>query len=108
MQRTILAGIILLSVGIVDIHAASQEPTNPAPTAGSQYSATLNKYCITCHNDKLKTADLVLSKLDIANPNSDPATWEKVVRKLRTRAMPPAGMPRPDAATYESFAGYLE
>src|SRR5258705_12293393 len=68
----------------------------------------LGKYCFTCHNDKLKTADLILSKLDIGNPNSDPATWEKVVRKLRTRAMPPVGMPRPDAATYDSFAAYLE
>lgn len=108
MKRTILAGIVCALAGMGSIHAASQEPSSLAPAAGSQHSATLNKYCITCHNDKLKTADLILSKLDIDNPNSDPATWEKVVRKLRTRAMPPAGMPRPDAATYDSFAAYLE
>ncbi|MCZ6491624.1 MAG: DUF1592 domain-containing protein, partial [Acidobacteria bacterium] len=90
------------------LHAASQETSNAAPQAASQYSAVLNRYCITCHNEKLKTAELVLSKLDIANPGADAPVWEKVARKLRTGQMPPAGMPRPEQAFYGDFAAYLE
>ncbi|MCZ6753552.1 MAG: hypothetical protein O7E51_17195, partial [Acidobacteria bacterium] len=66
------------------LQAASQEASNAAPQAASQYSAVLNRYCITCHNEKLKTGNLVLSKLDIANPGADAPVWEKVARKLRT------------------------
>ena len=46
--------------------------------------------------------------MDFAKVSEGPEVWEKVVRKLRTRGMPPAGMPRPDEAFYDSFAGYLE
>ncbi|MEE8176620.1 MAG: DUF1587 domain-containing protein, partial [Acidobacteriota bacterium] len=94
--------------GVGDLHAASQEVSNAIPQDASLYSAVLNRYCITCHNEKLKTADLVLSKLDIANPGADAPVWEKVARKLRTGQMPPAGMPRPEQAFYDGFAAYLE
>ena len=50
----------------------------------------------------------MLDKMDVENVPADAPVWEKVVQKLRTTAMPPAGMPRPDNATYESFATYLE
>jgi hypothetical protein len=74
----------------------------------SQYRALLDRYCITCHNEKLRTADLVLSSLDVGNVGQDAAAWEKVVQKLRSGAMPPAGTPRPNKATYDSMAAYLE
>ncbi|MGH9785908.1 MAG: DUF1587 domain-containing protein, partial [Terriglobia bacterium] len=70
--------------------------------------AVLNRYCVTCHNERLRTANLLLDRADIVNVAADAAIWEKVVRKLRAGAMPPAGMPRPDKATYDSFATYLE
>src|SRR5580692_4382499 len=68
----------------------------------------LDQYCVTCHNQKLKTAGLMLDKLDLARASDDAATWEKVVRKLRAGMMPPAGMPRPNAAAYEALVVSLE
>ncbi len=70
--------------------------------------ALLNQYCVVCHNDKLKTAGLLLDKADPTNVSLDAETWEKVVRKLRAGAMPPQGMPRPDHATLEQFVETLE
>ena len=74
----------------------------PAP------SAVFTQYCVTCHNSRLKTAGLVLDPGELTHVSSNAEVWEKVVRKLRTNAMPPAGMPRPDQATYDSVATYLE
>jgi len=68
----------------------------------------VNTYCVTCHNQKLRTADLLLDKADIEHPAENPAVWEKVLRKLRAREMPPPQRPRPDDATYDSVAQYLE
>ena len=71
-------------------------------------SDLVNKYCVSCHNQKLKTANLLLDRADSANPANSAEAWEKVIVKLRSRAMPPAGLPRPDNATYDSVAGWLE
>ena len=71
-------------------------------------AAVLTQYCLTCHNQRLKTADLVLDPADLAHVGAKPEQWEKVVAKLRSNAMPPAGMPRPDQASYNSVATYLE
>ncbi len=95
-------------VGGCLLQAASQEPSNPAPQPVSSYRVVLNRYCITCHNEKLQTAGLMLDKMDVDNVPAGAEVWEKVVRKLRAGAMPPAGAPRPDQATYDSFATYLE
>ena len=66
------------------------------------------KYCVTCHNAKLKTGGFVLDTADSQHVGDQAEQWEKVVRKLRTQAMPPARMPRPDEATYDSTAAWLE
>ena len=87
--------------------AARREPIPARRSPGSNatiaapYRALLNQYCVVCHNEQLHTAGLVLSKLDVANVPAGAETWEKVIGKLRTSAMPPVGMPRPDAATLE-------
>jgi hypothetical protein len=67
----------------------------------------VTKYCVTCHNERLKTANLLLDKADdqVASASD---TWEKVVVQLRSRAMPPPNMPRPDNATYAAVARWLE
>jgi mono/diheme cytochrome c family protein len=94
-------------IGVNALQAAPQAtPTAPAPA--SQYRAVLNRYCVTCHNEKLNTAGLQLDKADVENISAGAEVWEKVVWKLRTTSMPPAGAPRPDPATYKSFATYLE
>jgi hypothetical protein len=70
--------------------------------------ALVNQYCVSCHNQKLKTANLMLDRADSANPANSAEAWEKVIVKLRSRAMPPPGMPHPDNATYDAVAGWLE
>jgi mono/diheme cytochrome c family protein len=68
----------------------------------------VTRYCVTCHNEKLKTANLLLDKADGERVVNSAETWEKVVVKLRSRAMPPAGRRRPDNATYDAVASWLE
>src|SRR5262249_61494193 len=63
----------------------------------------VNKYCVTCHNERAKTGGLVLEKLDADHPAANPELWEKVIRKVRAGLMPPAGAPRPDRAVLEHF-----
>ena len=108
MSRMILNCIGIILFGAILLPAASQEPSSTATPAVSPQRATLNRYCVTCHNEKLRTAELLLDKADVENPGASAEIWEKVVQKLRARAMPPAGMPRPDEATYSSFTAHLE
>jgi hypothetical protein len=68
----------------------------------------IDRYCITCHSKRLKTAGLVLEGLDASRVAVDTDTWEKVARKLRTHEMPPPGLPRPDGATYDRATASLE
>ncbi|MGE3844699.1 MAG: DUF1592 domain-containing protein [Vicinamibacterales bacterium] len=74
----------------------------------SSAGAVTRRYCATCHNQRTKAGGLVLDELDLANPSKNAPEWEKVIRKLRTSAMPPAGAPRPDNATLTTFASWLE
>jgi mono/diheme cytochrome c family protein len=71
-------------------------------------SDVLDKYCVTCHNGRLKTAGLELDSLDVNHVADHAQQWEKVVTKLRTGEMPPPGRPRPDSATYRAVAAALE
>ena len=82
--------------------------TAASATSGASHQAVIDRYCVTCHNGRLKTAGLMLDAADVEHARRDPAVWEKVVRKLRTGLMPPDGRPRPDAATYTSLVSYLE
>jgi len=68
----------------------------------------LAQYCITCHNARTKSGNLLLDKADAEQVFNSSETWEKVVVKLRARAMPPPGRPRPDNATYDAVAAWLE
>src|SRR2546427_1105707 len=70
--------------------------------------AVLDKFCVTCHNTRLRTAGLQLDTADVDHPEGNAAVWEKVLHKLRTREMPPPGAPHPDSVTYDSLANYLE
>lgn len=87
--------------------AAPQSSAEPA-TPAAAHRTVMAKYCYACHNEKLKSGGLALSALDISAPVKNSESWEKVIRKLGTGAMPPAGMPRPDKATADSLVRYLE
>jgi len=84
-----------------------QASDKAAPSTSSQ-RALLDRYCVGCHNDRLKTAGLALDRVDLSRVADDAEVWEKVVRKLRGGLMPPAARPRPDAASYEAFTTWLE
>lgn len=74
----------------------------------SEYRKVLDRYCVTCHNETLKTANLMLDKADLNDLSEAPEIWEKVLLKMQTRSMPPVGMPRPDEQFYVSISGHLE
>ncbi|MYH28334.1 MAG: DUF1592 domain-containing protein [Acidobacteria bacterium] len=80
----------------------------PAGEGEALLQQTIGRYCATCHNDRLQTAGLVLTGLDLSEVGAHAETWEKVITKLRTRTMPPVGRPRPAADTYDTLAGWLE
>jgi mono/diheme cytochrome c family protein len=71
-------------------------------------SSLINTYCVTCHNDKARTAGLSLEHADLTNVPKSAETWEKVIRKVRAGMMPPSGMKRPEQPALDGFASYLE
>jgi hypothetical protein len=87
--------------------ASAQPPASGAVAAFAPDRAFLDRYCVTCHNERRRTAGLTLEKADVSNVGAGAEVWEKVVRKLRTRAMPPAGAARPDGATSDVFVAHL-
>ena len=89
--------------------AASAQAQAPSPVAANR--ATFERYCLTCHTTRQKERGVVpvaLDTLDLSRVSADAAVWEKVVLKLRAGVMPPAGSPRPDKATHDGFASWLE
>ena len=103
------AGVVLAGVcGAALTAAAGQTPGRVSVAAPQAVSGVLDQYCVTCHNERLRTADLALDTLDLSNVTADAETWEMVIRKLRLRAMPPAGRPRPDDATIDVVASWFE
>ena len=87
-------------------------PRQAAPAAAeAAHRATLDRYCLTCHTQRLKnqgTVPISLEGLDLARVGADAQVWEKVVLKLRAGLMPPASSPRPDKATHDALASWLE
>lgn len=85
--------------------AAKAENASPTPAAER---ALLDRYCVTCHNDKTKIDNFSLQKEDINAIGDHPEVWEEVIRKLRAGMMPPPGMPRPSLSKYEELRDWLE
>ena len=83
-------------------------PPLSAQTGAAPQTALLDKYCVTCHNDKLRTGGLSLQAANLTDVPKNAETWEKAIRKLRVSAMPPQGMPRPDKSALDGLAAYLE
>src|SRR4029079_19018159 len=93
------------------VQAAVQAPSAAAQSAttgtADAHQTVVKRYCVSCHNQRLKRGGLGLHGLSLSDVAAGAETWEKVVRKLRTNAMPPANMPRPDAAARSAFINYL-
>jgi hypothetical protein len=98
LQRIRTLAVVLLTA----LPAYSQIMSAP------QASAAIGKYCATCHSARIHTADLVLDPAAVVHPQTDAERWEKVIRKLRAKSMPPPGAPRPDPAIYAALQGFVE
>ena len=72
------------------------------------HTELVQQYCVVCHNDTIRTANLSLQNLDLTEVSQDAEIWEKVIRKLRAGMMPPPGMPRPSLAEYNGIRDWLE
>jgi hypothetical protein len=102
--------VALLIAGVAYLNAQQTVPgpsSTVAKPVGSE-KELLTKYCLGCHNDKTQMGKLSFTSLDVQNPASHAERWELVVRKLRARAMPPAGRPRPEETSYEALISSLE
>ena len=100
-------GLAILCAGSGSVSARPQQAA-AAPIASASQRALVDKYCVTCHNQKIKTAGLTLDNKDMDHVAEGAEVWEKVIRKVRGGMMPPPGMPRPDQATLDGFATWLE
>jgi hypothetical protein len=97
--RPLLCSCVILTFVSARAAAKSIEPTA---------SGVLNRYCVGCHNAKTKTAGLALDTMISDDPTLHTEAWEKVVRRMRARFMPPIGLPRPDEKTYNAVTTSLE
>jgi hypothetical protein len=101
MNRSVAAVAVLVLGGVIGEQPARSQTQPP-------HTAVLERYCVGCHNEKTRTAGLMLDKMDFAHPAQNAETWEKVIRKVRAGMMPPSGAPRPDRTVLDGFAEKLE
>ena len=104
-----LGAVAVLSIASLSGQSAPPRLPGGAPaTSAEKTRALLDQYCVTCHNDRLKTANLSLQGLDLTKVPDQSELWEKVIRKLRAGVMPPPDLPRPSLAEYEGLRDWLE
>jgi len=108
LATLIVGGYIATTISRVESAGAVRRAVVQPPSAAAATRAMLDTHCVTCHNQRLKTSGLALDNVDATGPHTDPELWERVIARLRAGSMPPAGRTRPDAATYQSVAGWLE
>src|SRR5689334_18980072 len=110
MKKTFLLGCVALSFAALVLAQTKTAVPAQQPTSASAATqrALLDQYCVTCHNDKTKRANLTLEKLDLTAAGDNAELWEKVIRKLRAGVMPPPGMRRPALKEYEGLRDWLE
>ena len=105
LAYTLMGSIYLSFAGS---SAEAQQQTSTSGTTTTSPQEMVNQYCITCHNERLRTAGLALDSVDAANAASHPDIWERVAAKLRAGSMPPPGIPRPTQKIYRDVAGLIE
>src|SRR5438105_3139212 len=99
--RTLCVALFIGLISLVSFRVESSTRQTQAPALSQPaqpVQAIVDKYCITCHSQRLHTAGLTLENVDATKPAANPETWERVIAKLRAGSMPPVGRPRPDVA----------
>lgn len=100
--------LAILASGPVAAQPLRITPPSAGASTASAQRAVLDRYCVTCHSDRSRTANLSLQNLDLNGAGDHPEIWERVIRKLRSGMMPPPGAPRPELAQYEQLRDWLE
>ena len=103
-MRSRFSGLLILTSAV----CWGQQSAVPGSASAAPKRALLDQYCVTCHNDRIRTANFSLQNLDLTTAGDHPELWEKVVRKLRAGVMPPPGVRRPPLAEYEGLRDWLE
>ncbi|HKH71190.1 MAG TPA: DUF1587 domain-containing protein, partial [Vicinamibacterales bacterium] len=108
MKHTLLSALIVFIVAAASVTGVSQTMAPSSPAAAAPSAALLTQYCVTCHNARAKAGGLTLDPAELTEVDRHAETWEKVIRKLQTGMMPPAGAPRPAPAAIAGFMASLQ
>ena len=116
IEKTLVKSFVLLALlfALAVVYAQPQKTgaqtktPSPTPPGLAADQALIERSCVRCHNDRNKSGGLSFSDFDLAHPARNAELAEKVILKVRTGLMPPAGHPRPDAAALNAFASALE
>ena len=108
-RLAIAIGVVsLLCLGWQSIRAKAEDRALPAKRSAAPHVALVDEYCLSCHDKDHEKGQLVLETIAEDDIAEHPDVWEKVVRKLRARLMPPVGKERPDDPTYDTVVSFLE
>ena len=108
LGRATIGGCLALLIAAAARTSGSQAQPPVASAPQGPHVALTNRYCVSCHSDRLKTGGLALQTVAAHEVADNLEVWEKVLRKVRARQMPPIGLPRPDEAGYEAAIASLE
>jgi len=99
--------VLIAGLAFLQTRAVGQTPARNT-LAGDSHGAMIDAYCVDCHNATMKTGGVVFETLDIKHPEANAEIWEKALRKLRGRLMPPPGNPQPPQADVDVFTTWME
>jgi mono/diheme cytochrome c family protein len=109
---TAAAYLAVLALATATVAHPRAQTLAPVPTTADTSRQILNQYCVTCHTARAKTAatqsGVVFDTADLSATPANPVLWEKVLRRLHARTMPPQGAKRPDEAAYRTLTTFLE
>jgi len=109
LRKTLRIGLIVLTAPLlVSVQVGTSAQGEPQSSPLQSQRQFLDRYCASCHNDRLKTGGLSLDQVDLSRPEAQSELWEKVVRKLHTGVMPPTGASQPAPADRLEMLTWLE
>src|SRR4051794_27314282 len=104
----LISGKLAVAWGLLLVASVVPAPGSEPQVDQDGVRKFVSQHCVECHNRDDKRAGLALDALNAEDVAAHPQTWERVVRKLAARQMPPAGKPRPDERTYDAVVAGLE
>jgi mono/diheme cytochrome c family protein len=116
MRPTLLLASVIFVGSLTGVFTASQQvAATPQQATGSSQAVpaqgqleTIQQYCVACHNDRAKVAGVSFQGITPESVSQHADLFEKAVRKMRGRVMPPPGARQPGGAVIDSLVAYLE